>query len=134
VITVTRRYTDRVSLFDRFRRRGNKPASGGPTTKTLAELEEFMSSRSGVEAFAEPPTSIYAMTMVVVAADGEYLRRPVKDDRQARSLTRKHGVPLYDARIVGYPRRMREYDRGVRAPGVSLNDLPPLETIDEHEE
>lgn len=123
-----------MSLFDRFRRRGKKPASGGANAKTMAELEEFMSTRQGVEAFAEPPTSIYAMTMVVVAADGEYLRRPVKDDKQARTLTRKHGVPLYDARIVGYPRRMREYDRGVRRPGVSLNDLPPLETIEDREE
>lgn len=123
-----------MSLFDRFRRRGKKPASGGPTAKTLAELEEFMASRPGVEAFAEPPTSIYAMTMVVVAADGEYLRRPVKDDRQARTLTRKHGVPLYDARIVGYPRRMREYDRGLRSPGVSLDDLPPLDTIEDRDE
>jgi hypothetical protein len=124
-----------VSLFDRFRRRGKKPASGGATAKTVAELEEFMSSRRGVEAFAEPPTAVYAMTMVVVAADGEYLRRPVKDDRQARALTRKHGVPLYDARIVGYPRRMREYDKGVRSAGISLDDLPPLETIEEdHEE
>lgn len=123
-----------MSLFDRFRRRGKKPASGGANAKTMAELEEFMSTRQGVEAYAEPPTSIYAMTMVVVAADGEYLRRPVKDDKQARTLTRKHGVPLYDARIVGYPRRMREYDRGVRRPGVSLNDLPPLETIEDREE
>ncbi|MBW3605200.1 MAG: oxidoreductase [Actinobacteria bacterium] len=124
-----------MSLFDRFRRRGKKPASGGPTAKTLAELEEFMSSRRGVEAYAEPPTSIYAMTMVVVAADGEYLRRPVKDDKQARSITRKHGVPLYDARIVGYPRRMRQYDKGVRSAGISLDDLPPLDTIEEdHEE
>ena len=123
-----------MSLFDRFRRRGKKPASGGPSTKTLAELEEFIASREGVEAFAEPPTSIYAMTMVVVAADGEYLRRPVKDDRQARALTRKHGVPLYDARIVGYPRRMREYDRGMRAPGISLDDLPPLETSEDRDE
>ncbi|CAN5822813.1 hypothetical protein BH23ACT10_BH23ACT10_01400 [soil metagenome] len=129
-----RSYTRRVSLFDRFRRRGKKPASGGPTAKTIAELEEFMSSRRGVEAYAEPPTSIYAMTMVVVAADGEYLRRPVKDDKQARSLTRKHGVPLYDARIVGYPRRMREYDKGVRSSGISLDDLPPLETIEEDRE
>lgn len=123
-----------MSFFDRFRRRGKKPASGGANAKTVAELEEFMSSRDGVEAYAEPPTSIYAMTMVVVAADGEYLRRPVKDDKQARALTRKHGVPLYDARIVGYPRRMREYDDGVRRPGVSLDDLPPLETTDEVED
>ena len=93
-----------------------------------------MSSRAGVEAYVEPPTSVYAMTMVVVAADGEYLRRPVKDDKHARQLTRKHGVPLYDARIVGYPRRMRDYDRGLRFPGVSLNDLPPLETIDERDD
>lgn len=93
-----------------------------------------MSTRSGVEAYVEPPTSVYAMTMVVVAADGEYLRRAVKDDRQARSITRKHGVPLYDARIVGYPRRMRDYDRGVRSSTVDLDDLPPLDTFDERDE
>jgi hypothetical protein len=93
-----------------------------------------MASRRGVEAFVEPPTSVYAMTMVLVAADGEYLRRPIKDEKHARTLTRKHGVPLYDARIVGYPRRMRDYDRGVRSSGISLDDLPPLETIDEREE
>lgn len=123
-----------MSLFDRFRRRGKKPAGGGPTSKTIAELEEFMTSRRGLEAFVEPPTSIYAMTMVVVAADGEYLRRPIKDDKQARTLTRKHGVPLYDARIVGYPKRMRDYDRGVRSSGISLDDLPPLDTLDERED
>jgi hypothetical protein len=123
-----------VSLFDRFRRRGKKPAGTGPSAKTNAELEDFMTSRPGVEAFVEPPTSVYAMTMVVVAADGEYLRRPIKDDRQAKTLTRKHGVPLYDARIVGYPKRMRDFDRGVRSSGISLDDLPPLETIDESEE
>jgi len=100
----------------------------------MAELEAFITSRSGVEAFVEPPTSIYAMTMVLVAADGEYLRRPIKDGRQARNLTRKHGIPLYDARIVGYPRRMRDYDRGVRSSGVSLDDLPPLEIIEEHDD
>lgn len=93
-----------------------------------------MSSRAGVEAFAEPPTSVYEMTIVVVAADGEYLRRPVKDDKHARALTRKHGVPLYDARIVGYPRRMREYDRGLRARTIDLDDLPPLDTIDDRDD
>lgn len=122
-----------MSLFDRFRRRGNKPAGGGPSAETIAELEHFMAEKPGVEAFVEPPTAVYAMTLVVVAADGEYLRRPVKDDKQARGLTRKHGVPLYDARIVGYPRRMRDYDRGLRSSTISLDDLPPLDTIDEQQ-
>lgn len=121
-------------MFDRFRRRRKKSAGGGPSAKKLAELEAFMSSRRGAEAYVEPPTSVYAMTIVVVAADGEYLRRPVKDEKQARALTRRHGVPLYDARIVGYPRRMRDYDRGLRSRTVSLDDLPPLDTIDDGEE
>jgi hypothetical protein len=121
-------------MFDRFRRRGKKPAGGGPTSKTIAELEDFMASRRGVEAFVEPPTSVYAMTMVAVADDGEYLRRPIKDGKQARMLTRKHGVPLYDARIVGYPKRMRDFDRGVRSSGINLDDLPPLDTIDDRDD
>jgi hypothetical protein len=29
---------------------------------------------------------------------------------------------------------MREYDRGVRSSGISLDDLPPLETIEDREE
>ncbi len=89
-----------------------------------------MDSRDGVEAFVEPPTSVYAMTLCLVAADGEYLRQPVRDERQARKLCGEHGVPLYDARIVGYPKRMREYERGVRQQQVSLEDLPPLDVVD----
>ena len=90
-----------------------------------------MRTREGVEAYVEPPTSVYAMTLCLVAADGEHMRRAIKDQRQARSLCSDHGVPLYDARIVGYPRRMRDYERGVRRPGVSLDDLPPLDLTDE---
>lgn len=90
-----------------------------------------MASRPGVEAFVEPPTSVYAMTLCLVAADGEHIRRPIKDERQARALCKDSGVPLYDARIVGYPRRMREYERGVRQQGISLDDLPPLDVTDD---
>lgn len=90
-----------------------------------------MRSRAGVEAYVEPPTPVYAMTVCLVAADGEHLRRAVKDEKQARSVCGDHGVPLYDARIVGYPRRMRDYQQGVRRQGVSLDDLPPLELTDD---
>lgn len=118
-----------VSWFDRFRG-GRRKDVPGPTSEGLAELRAFMETRDGVEAFIEPPTAVYSMSLCLVAADGEYVRRPVRDAKQANQMTSKHGVPVYDARIVGYPRRMREYDRGVRAQGVSLEDLPPLETAD----
>jgi hypothetical protein len=122
-----------VSLFDRFRRRRDKPGGAGPSAKTQARLIEFMQTRDGIEAFVEPPTSVYAMTLCLVAGDGEYLRQAVKDERQARKLCAEHGVPLYDARIVGYPKRMREYERGVRQQRIDLGDLPPLDVIDEPE-
>jgi len=48
---------------------------------------------------------------------------------QARALADRHGVPLYDARIVGYPKRMREYERGIRRRGISLDEMPPLEVV-----
>ena len=89
-----------------------------------------MTSREGVEAFVEPPTSVYAMTLCVVAGDGEYLRQPIKDEKQAKRLCGEYGIPLYDARIVGYPKRMRDYERGVRQQRIGLEDLPPLEVID----
>lgn len=120
-----------MGFFDRFRRRRAKPTGPAPSSETVAQLNQFMASREGVEGFIEPPTSIYAMTLVLVAGDGEFIRRPVKDERQARSLCGEHGVPLYDARIVGYPRRMKDFQRGVRSQRVSLDDLPPLDTIDD---
>ena len=74
------------------------------------------------------------MSVCLVAADGEYIRRPVKNAKQANSLAAKHGIPIYDARIVGYPKRMRQYDRGVRSQTISVDDMPPLEIADEHED
>ena len=90
-----------------------------------------MTTREGVEGFVEPPTPVYAMTLCLVAADGEYLRQPIKDEKAGRRLCGEYGVPMYDARIVGYPKRMRDYERGVRSNRISLEDLPPLDVIDD---
>jgi hypothetical protein len=123
-----------VGLFDRFRRQRDTPTGPRPSAKTLAELEEFMASRDGVEAFVEPPTSIYAMTLCLVAGDGEHLRRPVRDEKQAKDACASHGVPIYDARIVGYPKRMKDFERGVKQTRIALEDLPPLEVAGEREQ
>jgi hypothetical protein len=121
-------------LFDRFRRRRDTPTGPQPSARTLSELKQFMTEHEGVEAFIEPPTSIYAMTLCLVAGDGEHVRRAIKDEKQARSLCSDAGVPLYDARIVGYPKRMKEFERGIRQERVSLEDLPPLEVAGEREQ
>lgn len=122
-----------MSLFDRFRRkRPGAPSGPAASGKTLAELKDFIASREGVEAYIEPQTSVYAMTLLLVAADGESVRRPIKDPKQGKELCTQQGVPLYDARIVRPPKkRMEEYQKGVRQQGISLEDLPPLETTSE---
>jgi hypothetical protein len=123
-----------VGLFDRFRRRRDTPTGPQPSAHTLGELRDFMTAHEGVEAYIEPPTSIYAMTLCLVAGDGEHLRRAIKDEKQAKTLCSDNGVPLYDARIVGYPKRMKEFERGVRQQRISLEDLPPLEVAGEREQ
>ncbi|CAN5495219.1 hypothetical protein BH23ACT9_BH23ACT9_04490 [soil metagenome] len=123
-----------MGFFDRFRRRrdDDKPSSAkGPNTEALADLKQFLKEHTGIEGFVEPPTSVYAMTLLLVAGDGEYLRRPVKHDKQARKLCDDHGVPLYEARRVGYPQRMKDFERGIRRKAVSLEDLPPLNVTDD---
>lgn len=123
-----------MSFADRLRawfkgetkRDAPSPSTGKASRISTKELEEFFRSRQGVEAFLEPKTAIYSTTLLVVAGDGEYLRRPIRDRDHAEELCTKHGVPLYDAARVGYPKRMRDYDQGVRrTETVSLDELPP---------
>ncbi len=74
-------------------------------------LEEWTRSRRGVEAFVEPPTAVTSTTVVLVAHDGEWTRRRVPDARAAHDLAHRLGIPAYDAQVVGYPQRMRDWTR-----------------------
>jgi hypothetical protein len=74
-------------------------------------LEEFASTRRGVVGFVEPRTAISDVTMILVAHDGEWTRRRVPSVEWAHRFANKLGVPSYDAAVVGYPARMREYNR-----------------------
>jgi len=103
------------------RGRGEHPAGGFDGTAMLA----FARSRSGVEAYVEPRTNLYGDSVLLVADDGEYLRRPIPDAQTLRRFCAEHGIPVYDAARTGYPRRVRDYDRGVRPRRIGLEDLPP---------
>jgi hypothetical protein len=105
----------------RRRGRAEHPASGFDS----APLLEFARSRRGVEVYLEPRTRLYGDSVLLVADDGEYLRRPVPDPNTVRRFCSEHGIPVYDAARTGYPRRVRDYDRGVRPDRVEIDDLPP---------
>ena len=49
--------------------------------------------------------------MVLVASDGEWLRFRLPDEPSFRRFAQKLGLPVYDAGVLGYPKRMKEYRR-----------------------
>ena len=105
-----------MGLRDRFRRSAvGKPgtASAGMRvagSEDKAHLKEFAASHTGVEAFVEPPTAVTTTTVVFVAASGEWTRRRAPDARSAHELANELGIPSYDAAVVGYPQRMRDWN------------------------
>ena len=54
--------------------------------------------------------SVTEVTVVLVAADGEWTRRRAGGDKGARQLSDKLDIPVYDVQKVGYPQRMRDFD------------------------
>jgi len=99
------------------RRRRTRGDSGEPATMDRAaesvdrkHLEDFVSSRKGVEGFVEPRTMVTENTLLLVAIDGEWTRRRVPSAQWAHNWANKLGVPTYDAAVVGVPQRMREYN------------------------
>jgi len=65
----------------------------------------------GVEIFVEPRTTVTGTTMLLVAHDGEFTRRQVANPAAAAAFARAHTLPIYEAAVVGYPQRMRDYSR-----------------------
>jgi hypothetical protein len=91
------------------------PPSSRRSTEELAaaeaHLSDFARSRVGVEAYIEPRTAVTDTTVVFIAASGEWTRRRVRSPQQAQALARALGIPAYDADVVGYPQRMRDWTR-----------------------
>jgi hypothetical protein len=112
-----------VKLFGRRSRPGTVRQADSADVR---HLEEFARSRTGVEAFVEPPTAVSSTTVVFVASSGEWTRRRVRDARAAHDLANRLGVPSYDAGLVGYPQRMRDWNarRATRGQGTATGPGP----------
>ena len=99
-----------MGLFDRFRGASARRGGGSDPAGDLAYLRQWVAERDGVEAYVEPRTTVTDVTVVLVAADGEWTRRRAGGEAGARRLNRRLDIPVYDVQKVGYPQRMRDYD------------------------
>ena len=112
-------------LRGRRRRGGARNTNKGFTTvrpsdaADQAHLAEFARSRRGVEGFVEPRTAVSDVTILLVAHDGEWTRRRVPSIAWAHEFANSNGIPSYDAAVVGYPDRMRAYNRRKKDAGYS---------------
>ena len=97
------------SFGDRIRGFFNKK-----NNPALAELEVFATERRGVEGFIEPQTSTSPTTLLLVDRDGDHLRGPVKEPQDAAAFCERFGIPVYDAQVIGYPKRMKEFEKNRR--------------------
>ena len=108
----------------RRRSRARNTNDGSTTVRTSdsadrAHLTEFARTRRGVEGFVEPRTAVSDVTLLLVAHDGEWTRRRVPSVAWAHEFANSNGVPSYDAAVVGYPDRMRAYNRRQKNSGYS---------------
>jgi hypothetical protein len=101
-------------------RRGQRPGTlRRAQSPDVAHLDEFARTRTGVEGFVEPRTAVSDVTLLLVAVDGEWTRRRVPSVEWAHDFANNHGIPSYDAAVVGYPQRMRDYNTRRKSQGLS---------------
>ncbi|GAA3617585.1 hypothetical protein [Microlunatus ginsengisoli] len=110
-----------------------KPAGGSAKVdeSVALYLTEFVRTRRGVEAYVEPQTIVTETTVLLVAWDGEWTRRRVPSPQWAYSFAESMQIPGYDALVVGYPQRMRDYNTRLtrkvedRGPSSAAGPQPP---------
>ena len=88
----------------------------------LRHLNEWVAEHRGVEGYIEPRTTTNPTSLLLVDRDGDHARAPVRDPQQGRKFCERHGIPVYDAQVIGYPKRMRDFERRrVRGPDPDLD-------------
>jgi hypothetical protein len=95
------------------RQAGGRAAAPVDDATTL-HLTTFARTRKGVEAFVEPQTAVTRTTILRVAHDGEWTRRVVPSPEWAYAFAEHLHIPGYDALVVGYPQRMRDFNSRAR--------------------
>ncbi|MFC3690177.1 oxidoreductase [Aquipuribacter hungaricus] len=90
---------------------GGRGQAAARLAEDVAHLRDFATTRRGVEFYLEPENDGFDTTLVAVAYDGEWTRRRVASPSAAGKLARSLSLPVYEAGVTGYPRRMKEWSR-----------------------
>lgn len=106
-----------MSLGDRIRGFFSKKNNPG-----LKELEVFAQERKGVEGYIEPRTPTSPTTLLLVDRDGDHRRAPVRERDDAVAFCEGRGVPVYDAEVIGYPKRMKDFEKRRRTVDAAALD------------
>ena len=109
-----------MSWFSR-KSTGNSPRAARRASEEA--LAEWVSARRGVELFVEPKTSVTPVTMLLVAHDGEFTRKPVDSPSAAQSFAREHKLAMSSigiAKLMGELFEKRN-DALLRAPRSSAD-------------
>ena len=88
----------------------------------LKELEIFVAERKGIEGYIEPRTATSPTTLLLVDRQGDHLRAPVREPEEAARFCEGLGIPVYDAQVIGYPKRMRDFEKRRRAAAADNLD------------
>lgn len=105
-----------MAIFGR-RKQGRPGTTRTASSDDVTHLDRFVISRSGVEAYLEPRTTVTETTVLLIASDGEWTRRRIAGPQAAADWARKRAVPLYEVNKVGYPQRMRDWTARRKATG-----------------
>ena len=87
----------------------------------LDHLELFARNHKGVEGFIEPQTSTNPTTLLLVDRIGDHVRGAVREPSDAVAFCERLGLPVYDAGVIGYPQRLRDFERGRAADPEALD-------------
>lgn len=108
----------RVGWFGRRKKRvEERKAQDALQVASYDHLAGFVKTRRGVEAWVEKPTNFNRASLLLVAFDGESTRRAIPSEEYGYAFAEEYDLPCYDAGVVPYPQRMREYGKEARRNG-----------------
>ena len=79
------------------------------TAETRAALFDFLDNHPGVQVWVEPATGFNKASILLVAGDGEWLRRNAAEP-SARDFAKQAKLTCFTAGLDAYPQRMRDWD------------------------